>query len=66
MLNALRLASGVPRTLFSERTGLDIDIIAEPLESCISQGLIKDGVTQLVTAPLGFRFLNEVVWPFFA
>ena len=66
MLNALRLTSGVPKRLFAERTGLDIDIIGRPLAACITQGLIDDDPTRLVTTPLGFRFLNEVVARFLA
>jgi oxygen-independent coproporphyrinogen-3 oxidase len=40
MLNALRLTSGVPTTLFAERTGFPLAIVARGLEAATARGLI--------------------------
>ena len=60
MLNALRLAEGVPLALFLERTGLSFAALAEPLDVARRRGLL-DGPPGLIRAsPLGQRFLNDL------
>jgi len=61
MLNALRLPDGFSEAVFSERTGLELDVIEAPLAKAREDGLIQestDGVWQ--ATPLGFRFLNDL------
>ncbi|HEU4458541.1 MAG TPA: radical SAM family heme chaperone HemW [Methylibium sp.] len=60
MLNALRLAEGVPLALFRERTGLGIEAIAEPLAEARSRGLLEDDGLLLKPTPRGFDFLNDL------
>jgi len=64
MLNALRLIEGVPRELFSARTGLDLHSLSPTLESLRARGLLKEG-EHLATTTLGLRFLDAVVAEFF-
>ena len=61
MLNALRLPDGFSEAVFSERTGLELDVIEAPLAKAKEDGLVQesaDGVWQ--ATPLGFRFLNDL------
>jgi oxygen-independent coproporphyrinogen-3 oxidase len=60
MLNALRLKQGVERTLFEQRTGLSLDVIARPLQSAMDKGLLSEDPQCLSSSDLGWRFLNEV------
>ena len=60
MLNALRLARGVPAALFSERTGLSLADIAGPLNEAVRRGLLDPDPTVLAATPLGTRFLNDL------
>lgn len=61
MLNALRLKAGVPTKYFSERTGLPLNTIKDPLKVAYEKGLLLPYEEQLCTTPLGYRFLNDVV-----
>ncbi len=61
LLNALRLPEGFSEAAFRARTGLDLAVIAAPLEQARSDGLIMrtaDGIIR--PTALGFRFLNEL------
>jgi len=60
MLNALRLAEGVPLRSFAERTGLSIAAIAEALEQGRSRGLLSSDAMQIVATPRGFDFLSDL------
>jgi oxygen-independent coproporphyrinogen-3 oxidase len=60
MLNALRLAQGVPASLFAERTGLPLSVIATPLREAVRKGLLDADPTLLRPTPLGRRFLNDL------
>ena len=60
MLNALRLAQGVPASLFAERTGLPLSVIAKPLREAVRKGLLDADPTLLRPTPLGRRFLNDL------
>lgn len=64
MLNALRLTAGVPTTLFTERTGLDIAIAASRLKILREKKLLIEDINHLCTTPLGERFLNDVIQVF--
>lgn len=61
MLNALRLKEGVPTRFFTERTGLPLSTIAEPLARAQQNGWLKDYSNQLCATPTGYRFLNDLV-----
>lgn len=60
MLNALRLAEGVPLVSFLERTGLPMTSIAAALEQARAKGLLVNDVSRLAATPLGFDFLSDL------
>jgi len=62
MLNALRLINGVPRELFSQRTGLDWAEIEARYQSLVERGLLRQDVC--ATTELGLRYLDSVVAEF--
>lgn len=61
MLNVLRLRDGFPATLFTERTGLPLNIIETSLERAQEKGLVvfENGIIR--ASALGRRFLNDLV-----
>ncbi|MGD8477373.1 MAG: radical SAM family heme chaperone HemW [Burkholderiales bacterium] len=61
MMNALRLSDGVDRSLFSERTGLPISVIAPQLERAVTLGLMADSHQRLQPTLKGQRFLNDLL-----
>ncbi len=61
MLNALRLKQGVPLRLFTERTGLDKQIIEAQRQLAINKGLLINNDKQLQATSLGWQFLNELI-----
>jgi oxygen-independent coproporphyrinogen-3 oxidase len=60
MLNALRLADGVPSNLFSERTGLAASAIEAPLQVAEQRGLVERDHVRLRPTSLGRRFLTDL------
>lgn len=60
MLNALRLKEGVPTALFSERTGLPLTAITEPMQRALNKGLLTPDPTRFQATELGQRFLNDL------
>jgi oxygen-independent coproporphyrinogen-3 oxidase len=60
MLNALRLADGVPRTLFAERTGYPLVLVQRDLAEAEARGLIERDPTTIQPTSLGRRFLNDL------
>jgi oxygen-independent coproporphyrinogen-3 oxidase len=60
MLNALRLTNGVPSSLFAERTGYPLAIIAGPLAEATRRGLLDPDPQWLRPTALGRRFLNDL------
>jgi len=60
MLNALRLTDGVPATLFTERTGFPLAIVARGLEAAAARGLIDTDPAVIRPTALGRRFQNEL------
>jgi putative oxygen-independent coproporphyrinogen III oxidase len=64
MLNALRLTGGFDAATFAERTGLDWQEIAAPMEAAIARGLILRTPTGYRPSELGLRFLNDVLLGF--
>ena len=64
MMNALRLVNGVPSALFSERTGLDFDVIKKPVDELIRKGLLVDSEVCLATTTRGRLLLDSVLTAF--
>ncbi|MFZ3193035.1 MAG: radical SAM family heme chaperone HemW [Moraxellaceae bacterium] len=64
MMNALRLVDGVDRQLFQQRTGLDVAVLAEPLQRLQQQGLISANPERLSCTPQGLNYLNHVLAQF--
>src|SRR5205085_7644415 len=60
MLNALRLTAGVPASLFAERTGYPLALIARPLAEATRRGLIDADPQYLRPTELGRRFLSDL------
>lgn len=64
MMNALRLSDGVPAMLFTERTGLPLEVIANSLEQARRTGLLDSVLDILRPTAQGSRFLNELLQVF--
>jgi oxygen-independent coproporphyrinogen-3 oxidase len=60
MLNALRLADGVPVSMFAERTGFPLTLVERPLEQAERRGLIERDHLRIKPTALGRRFLNDL------
>lgn len=60
MLNALRLAEGFDRRLFSARTGLPWRVLHTPLATALARGWLQEDGEWLRPTALGFRFLNDL------
>jgi oxygen-independent coproporphyrinogen-3 oxidase len=60
MLNALRLAEGVPTALFAERTGYPITIVEQGLAEAERRGLLDRDHQRIRPTALGRRFLNDL------
>jgi len=61
MMNALRLIDGVPIDLFQQRTGLNIQVVANSINKAQKKGLLKIDNGRLQPTLLGQRFLNELL-----
>ncbi|WP_420390421.1 radical SAM family heme chaperone HemW [Marinobacter sp.] len=59
LMNALRLTSGVPENLFTERTGLPLSRVAVKLEELRKENMLEPGRIQ--TTELGQRYLNSLL-----
>ena len=64
MMNALRLVDGVDHQLFQQRTGLELVVLAEPLQRLQQQGLMQEDAGRLQCSPHGFNYLNHVLAQF--
>jgi putative oxygen-independent coproporphyrinogen III oxidase len=60
MLNALRLAEGVPVALFAERTGFPLTLVQKALDEAERRRLIERDHQRIRPTPLGQRFLNDL------
>jgi putative oxygen-independent coproporphyrinogen III oxidase len=60
MLNALRLREGVPRALFSQRTGLPLSAIDAAVGQAQERGLMQPGLQVLQASERGFDFLSDL------
>jgi putative oxygen-independent coproporphyrinogen III oxidase len=61
MMNALRLTDGVPVVSFTERTGVPLAALQEPLAAAEAKGLIERDHQRIRPTPLGRRFLNDLL-----
>jgi oxygen-independent coproporphyrinogen-3 oxidase len=61
MMNALRLSEGFEAALFSERTGLPISAVEQPLQEALQRGLITRDHLRIVPTQRGRRFLNDLL-----
>jgi oxygen-independent coproporphyrinogen-3 oxidase len=64
MLNALRLRNGFDASLFPERTGLESQAIAAPVDRLIRRGLLRRTESGYRPSAAGLRFLNEMLVEF--
>lgn len=64
MMNALRLNDGVAVEYYAQRTGLNLDSLAETLDSLRSRKLMVDDATRLACTEQGHVFLNSVLEEF--
>jgi putative oxygen-independent coproporphyrinogen III oxidase len=60
MLNALRLTDGVPASLFAERTGYPLALVARGMELATARGLIETDPAMIRPTALGRRFQNDL------
>ena len=61
MLNALRLQAGFPLSLFTERTGLAVELLNNGLQQGMQRGLLELDGSWLKPSPLGWQFLNTTI-----
>jgi oxygen-independent coproporphyrinogen-3 oxidase len=61
LMNGLRLAEGFPTALFTERTGLDLAVIAAPLARAEDAGLLERDALAIRPSARGRRFLNDLL-----
>jgi len=61
MLNALRLKHGFTKQQFELHTGLPIEIINQPLQAHISEGLLIMTNDRIHCSGRGYRFLDDVL-----
>lgn len=64
MMNALRLNDGVAVENYAQRTGLNVDSLAETLDALRSRKLMVDDVTRLACTEQGHVFLNSILEEF--
>ena len=61
MMNALRLNDGFAATLFTERTGLPINVISRQLDEAEAKGLLARDHLHLRPTEKGRMFLNDLL-----
>jgi putative oxygen-independent coproporphyrinogen III oxidase len=64
MLNALRLTAGFAAAEFPARTGLQWEVIAQPLRAALARGLLERTAQGYRPTPRGLRFLNDLLLEF--
>ena len=60
MLNAMRLTGGVEPRMFSERTGVSLNVIERRLDAAEAKGLLYRDHLLIRPTELGQRFLNDL------
>ena len=61
MMNTLRLHDGFKNTLFTERTGLPLNIISRQLDEAEVRGLIERDHLSVKPTEKGRLFLNDLL-----
>ncbi len=61
LMNVLRLTDGVPALLFTQRTGLPLELLAEARREAEARGLLVADPQRLVATPKGQLFLNDLL-----
>ena len=61
MLNALRLKHGFTKQQFELHTGLSIEIITNPLQTIITEGLLVMNKDRIHCSGRGYRFLDDIL-----
>lgn len=61
MMNALRLAEGVPSHFYPERTGGSLAQLEPALQRLRRQQMLRQDAERLAPTPLGLRFLNNLL-----
>ena len=61
LMNVLRLTDGVPSLLFTQRTGLSLDLLAEGRRDAEARGLLEPDPLRLVATHKGQLFLNDLL-----
>jgi len=64
MLNALRLVDGFERAIFSERTGLEWEVIEARVQALAARGLLEIDQTMCRASARGLQLLNELLLSF--
>jgi putative oxygen-independent coproporphyrinogen III oxidase len=64
MMNALRLNAGFPTALFTERTGLPVNLITRELDAAEAKGLLQRDLSHIQPTARGRLFLNELLQGF--
>jgi putative oxygen-independent coproporphyrinogen III oxidase len=60
MLNTTRLAQAIPYALFTQRTGLDMNLLLPKLKAATQQGFLTCTKTHFQITPFGRRFTNDL------
>lgn len=61
MMNAMRLANGFEKKIYTAQTGLALSMIQEEIYLAKSKGLLLETETHLKPSELGLRFLNDLL-----
>lgn len=61
MMNALRLTEGVPKSLFTARTGLPLSAAASAIDEAETRGLLTQDMTHIRPTERGRRYLNDLL-----
>ena len=64
LMNVLRLTDGVPSLLFTQRTGLPLDLLAQGRREAEARGLLDADPQRLVATSKGQLFLNDLLQHF--
>ena len=64
LMNALRLTAGVPASLFSERTGLPLEVLQQARQLAEQRGLLSVDPQRLAATAHGQLFLNDLLQMF--
>ena len=64
LLNALRLVDGFPIEIFRERTGQDVNVIADRISDLVTRGLLQRDADRIACTPAGYSYLDDILQEF--